>query len=149
MPVWGEDIRGSVLSTILIIAMLGAIGTPRYVIAAPKVGERFTEFYVIGLDGKTVDYFKGLKVGEEGRVIVRIVNHEKEGVSYWVGVRIDGVRNNEVESTRLGDEPKWEEVVGFTPNRVGDNQKVEFLLHKNGKTEPYLKPLHLWINVKE
>jgi uncharacterized membrane protein len=101
------------------------------------------------MGNKAGDCFKELKVGEEGRVIVRIVNHEKEGVSYWVGVRIDGVRNNEVESTRLGDEQKWEEVVGFTPNRVGGNQKVEFLLHKNGKTEPYLKPLHLWINVKE
>ena len=106
MPVWGGDIWGSVLATILIIAILGAIGTPRYVIAAPKVGERFTEFYVLGLEGKAVDCFKGLKVGEEGRVIVRIVNHEKEGVSYWVGVRIDGVRNNEVESIRLGDEQK-------------------------------------------
>ena len=59
------------------------------------------------------------------------------------------MRNNEVESIRLGDEQKWEEIVSFTADRVGDNQKVEFLLYKNGESEPYLKPLHLWINVKE
>lgn len=101
------------------------------------------------MEGKAIDYPKELKVGEEGRVIIGIINHEQETVSYRVKVRIEGVRNNEVEPIMLGDEQKWEEIVSFTADRVGDNQKVEFLLYKNGETEPYLKPLHLWINVKE
>jgi len=45
-------------------------------------------------------------------------------------------------------EEKCEEIVSFTPDRTGDNQKVEFLLCKNGGSESYLE-LHLWIDVEE
>ena len=48
----------------------------------------------------------------------------------------------------LEHDEKWEETVSFTPARVGDNQKTEFLLYKNEESEPYLEPLHLWVNVK-
>ena len=41
-----------ILSIILIVAILGAIGTLSYVIAAPKVSERFTELYILGPEGK-------------------------------------------------------------------------------------------------
>ena len=63
-------------------------------------------------------------------------------------MKIDGVRNNQVGPLELGHDERWEEIVSFTPDRAGDNQKVEFLLYKNGENEPYLK-LHLWLKVKE
>jgi len=44
------------LSVILVIAIIGAIGTLGYVIAKPKVGERFTEFYILGPNGKAEGY---------------------------------------------------------------------------------------------
>ena len=137
-----------VLSIILVITIMGALGALGYVIATPKVGERFTEFYVLGLEGKAIDYPRELRVGEEGRVIVGIINREHDTVSYWVKVRIDGVRKNQVGPLKLGHDEKWEEIVSFTPHRAGDSQKVEFLLYKNGEREPHLK-LHLWVNVKE
>ena len=140
--------RDRVLSIILVITIMGALGALGYVIAAPKVGEKFTEFQVLGLEGKATDYPRELKVGEEGRVIVGIINREHETVSYWVEVKIDGVRNNQVGPLELGHDERWEEIVSFSPNRAGDSQKVEFLLYKNGENEPYLK-LHLWVNVKE
>ena len=56
-----------ILSIILIVAILGAIGTLGYVLTTPKVGERFTEFYVLGLEGKAIDYPEELKVGRRGR----------------------------------------------------------------------------------
>ena len=37
--------------------------------------------------------------------------------------------------------------MGFTPDRVGDEQKVEFLLYKQGGSEVYLR-LHLWLGVQ-
>jgi len=52
-----------------------------YVIAVPKVGERFTEFYILGLNGKAMDYPSELKLGEGGKVIVGIANREHEIVS--------------------------------------------------------------------
>jgi len=81
-------------------------------------------------------------------VIVGIINREYEIVSYWVKVEIDGVRNNHTGTLKLEHEEKWEEIVSFTPDRTGDNQKVEFLLCNNGGSEPY-QNLHLWVNVKE
>ena len=138
-----------ILSIILIVAILGAMGTLGYVIATPKAGERFTEFFVLGLEGKAIDYPRELKVGKEGRVIVGIINREHETVSYRLEVRIDGVRNTEVGPLVLKHDEKWQEIVSFAPGRIGDNQKLEFLLYKNGENEPYLKPLYLWVNVKE
>ena len=149
LPPWrGQSFIDNILSIILIVAILGAIGTLGYVIATPKVEEKFTEFYVLGLEGKTIDYFTELSVGEEERVIVGIINREHETVDYRVEVKIDGVRGNQTGPLELGHDERWEEIVSFTPDRAGDSQKVEFLLYKNGKSEPYLK-LYLWINVKE
>lgn len=147
-PWRGQSFIDKVLSIILIAAILGAIGTLGYVIATPKVGEKFTEFYILGLEGKAIDYPRELKVGEEGRVIVGIINREHETVNYWVEVRIDGVRNNQVGPLELEHDEKWEGIVSFTPDRAGDSQKVEFLLYKDKEGEPYLR-LHLWIDVKE
>jgi len=39
--------------------------------------------------------------------------------------------------------------VSSTPDRLGDNQKVELLLYKDAEAEPCLKPLRLWIDVME
>ena len=149
LPPWrGQSSVDKILSIILIAAILGVVGTLGYAIAIPKVGERFTEFYVLGLEGKAIDYPRELRVGEEGRVIVGIINREHETVNYWVAVKIDGIRNNQVGPLELEHGEKWEGIVSFTPDRAGDNQKVEFLLYKHGESEPYLK-LHLWVNVKE
>ena len=148
LPLWrGKSFIDKMLSIILVAAILGAIGTLGYGIATPGVGEKFTEFY-LGAEGKAIDYPRELRVGEEGRVMVGIINREHEIVSYWVKVRIDGVSNNQAGPLELGHDEKWEEIVSFTPDRVGETQKVEFLLYKNGESEPYLK-LHLWIDVKE
>ncbi len=47
----------------------------------------------------------------------------------------------------LDHDEKWENEVGFVLQVVGDDQKVEFILYKNGEEEPY-SSLHLWIDVK-
>lgn len=36
-----------------------------YIIASPKVGEKFTKFYILGLTGRATDYPKELAMGEE------------------------------------------------------------------------------------
>jgi uncharacterized membrane protein len=142
LPRRGVSIWNKTLSIILVFTILGALGMMGYAIATPKVGERFTELYIL-------EYPKELAVGEEGRVIVGIVNNEYETVNYRVEVRIDGVKNNEVEGITLEHEERWENGVSFTPEVAGENQKVEFLLYKDGETEPYLEPLRLWLDVIE
>lgn len=156
LPSWqGQSMPDKVLSVVLAVAIVGAIGTLGYVVATPKVGEEFTEFYILGPDGKAANYTTELKVGEEGRVILGIVNHEQEGASYKVEVWING----EQAELRVGEEDRdeirvdleheqeWEKEVGFVPQKVGEKQKVEFVLYKDG--EPYFEePLYLWVDVE-
>lgn len=149
LPPWkGQGFADKAVSVILIVAILGAIGSLGYVIAAPKVGERFTEFYIEGLEGKAENYPKELAVGEEGKVIVGIANREHETVSYRVEVAIDGARYDEIGPVMLHHEDRWEREVVFVPARLGDNQKVEFLLYKQEQNEAYQR-IHLWVNVRE
>ena len=119
-----------------------------YMLAMPQeTGERFTEFYILGLEDKATDYPTELGIGEEGRVILGIVNREYQRVNYRVEIAIDGVSNSEIGPLILEHRERWEGEVNFAPTKAGDNQKVEFMLYEEGK--PLLKEqLHLWINVK-
>lgn len=147
-PWKGQGLVDKILSIILIVAILGASGTLVYVIAAPKVGERFTEFYILGSGGKAEGYTKELVLGEESKVTVGIVNQENETVSYRVEVTIDGARLNEIGPVVLHHEDSWQGEVSFMPTQIGESQKVEFLLYKQGQNEAYRRT-HLWVDVTE
>lgn len=146
VPSWGGSVWDRVLSITLVLAILGALGTLVYVVAKPNEA-RFTEFYLLGLSGEAKDYPSLLKVGEEGKVVVGIVNREQETATYRVEVRIDGVISNEAGPVMLEHDEKWEETVGFTPDRAGDEQKVEFLLYRLAESEVYQR-LHLLVDVQ-
>jgi len=143
------NIWGRVLSIFLIIAILGALGMLGYTIATPKVGDPFTEFYILGLSGKAMDYPEEIRVGEVGEVIIGIVNHEQEAVSYRIETRIDGVQYGEIEPIILDNDEQWEDTIGFAADSPGDNKKVEFVLYRDNNATPHLKPLVLWIIVTE
>lgn len=141
-------------SIILIISILLAIGTLIYVIATPKVGERFTEFYLLGPGGMAEGYPRELAPGEEGKVIIGVVNREYEEVTYTITVRAiqeTGESNKEKSLSILGPftlkhEEKWEKPFVFSLSGKGENIKIEFLLFREDKEEPYLS-LHLWVTV--
>lgn len=135
-----------VLSIVLVASILGAIGIIAYVIITPTAGERYTEFYVLGPEGKAEGYPGELKVGEEGRVILGIVNHEHEDdFIYRVEVLIDGENDSTHGPLTLDHDETWEQEVGFTPEHVGGNQKVEFMLYKLSEEAPHET---LYIDIK-
>lgn len=141
LPRWGGlSNLDKALSIVLVLSILGGLGVLGYVIAAPKAGEKFTEFYVLA------DYPRELATGEEATVTLGIVNNEGQEVSYNIEVTIDAVKNAEVGPLVLADEERWEGEVGFVPQEVGQGQKVEFLLFKDGESEPY-ETLHFFIDV--
>jgi len=148
MPNEGGRVWSRLLSIVLVIAIVGALGSLGYVIATPKKGGQ-TEFYILGLDGKAMDYPEQMKVGEEAKVIVGIVNHQQETTSYRVEIRVDGAKYTETAPILLDNDEQWEGVVSFAVDSPGDNKKVEFLLYRNNDTTPCLKPLHLWVTVTE
>lgn len=136
-----------VLSIILILVLVGAFGALAYSIAVPAAREKFTEFYLLGLDGKAKDYPILLQVGQEGKVIVGIINRERQPTVYRIEVRIDGVLDKEVGPPMLEPDAKWEQIISFVPGKAVDRQKVEFLLYRQGRSEVY-QSVYLWVNVR-
>jgi uncharacterized membrane protein len=143
----GQSRKDKILSGLLVVAVIGVIGTVGFVVARPTVSEKYTEFYILGSQGKAQDYPSELVLGQEGMVIVGIVNQEREAMTYSIETTIDDERVNGIDSIRLEQGEKWEQPVTFTPTKVGLDQKVEFLLYKQ-TPEPY-RTLHLWIDVTE
>jgi len=164
------------LSVILIVSIVGALGTLGYAIATPRSGEKFTTFYILGLHGEAEDYpaefiMEGDRVvlvkygdtevrevaSEYARVTLGIVNHEHEQAAYLIRVTIDGEQvavsvdgneQDEIGLIELAHEEKWEHAVRFAPQHTGDSQKVSFVLYKNG-VQYFDNPPYLWVDVTE
>lgn len=134
------------LNVLLAAAIIGAIGTLGYVVANPKVGERFTEFYILGAQGRADDYPREVKLGTSAWVTAGIINREHEQAYYDVEITVAGIAVKQLGPVTLEHDEIYEAVVTFEPRATGQNQKVEFILYKNGSSEVYLT-LHLWINV--
>ncbi len=144
---WGDSAWNKLLSVVLVIAILGALGMLGYMAATPRGEEEFTEFYILGLEGEAADYPKELNPEETGVVLVGIINHEQETKGYRVEVISAGKLIGQLESVTLQDEQEFENKLYFSPVVTGVKMKVEFLLFKEGESEPY-RSLHLWIDVK-
>jgi uncharacterized membrane protein len=151
-PQWngfGKASRGNkIVSVILGICVLGAIGLLVYVVRLPRASDTYTEFYVLGEDDKALYYPTALVLGDEGKVIIGLINHEKGTADYRVEIQVNGLRNSEIDAISLANGEKWEQPVSFTPSVVGTNQRVEFLLYQNGETLAG-KTLHIWFDVTE
>jgi uncharacterized membrane protein len=175
LPGWQGSKFNKSLTLILVVAILGAFGVFGYTIVNPKIDEIFTELYILGLNGKAQDYptefimqkgqIIGVSYGSQiydnttglGEVTLGIVNHEQQKEIYSLRITIadepatitlDGIQSDQIEPIQLQTGEKWEQKVGFAPQHIGDNQKVEFLLYKvdNSTVE---NSLHLWIDVKD
>ncbi len=147
LPLWREMSRlDRVLTLVLVLAILFAAGSVYYVVTTPKVGEKFTEFYILGMGGKAEGYPRDLTVGEKGRVMVGVVNHEYQPVNYYIELRMGGNLKSIIGPFTLSHEQKWENPVSFFASQPHKDLKVEFLLFRQGDREPY-RTLHLWVNV--
>ncbi len=82
----GESKVDRALTIILVLAILSSVIALTYVVAVPRDGEHFTEFYVLGPGGKATDYPSNLTVNQAGPVILGIANHEYRTVTYTIEV---------------------------------------------------------------
>ena len=81
-----ENRFDKVVTIILGALIIIAVTLTMYVIVFPKVGEKFTEFYVLGVDGTAYQYPRNLSIGENASVILGISNHEYRTITYTVEV---------------------------------------------------------------
>jgi len=141
----GESRTERILSIILIITILLAISTTVYIIVKPKEGEKFTEFYILGPDGKASNYPTNLTTGQNGSMIIGVVNHEYTTTDYQLVVKMnDTILKNETMTLTNGQ--KVEIPYTFTAGSTGQ-KKLEFLLYKLPDNETAYRSLHLWLNV--
>ncbi len=141
-----------ILMVLLILSILTSLGTLTYVIASPKEKEHFTEFYLLGPEGMASDYPTEYVIGENGTVIIGIVNNEYRTVNYRLEVRLDNESlplPGDLRQVSLGHEVAWERPLTITPTAEGTDMKLEFLLFNDTEKEVPYRNLHLWINVRE
>ena len=85
-------------------------------------------------------------MGENATVILGVVNREGEDATYRIAVVVDGEDSDSIDGLVLEDGDKWEDRVAIVPANAGEDQKVEFLLYRDGGREPY-RSLHLFLDV--
>ncbi len=140
-----ESRTGKILSLILVLSIILAVATTAYIIVIPKEGESFTEFYILGPGGMASDYPTNLTSGQEGNVIIGIVNHENKNTTYHLIVS----SNNTVQLDQilnLQDGEKVEIPFNFTAGEPGE-RKMEFKIFKLPDDNNVYRSLHLWINI--
>ncbi len=138
------------LTVFLIFSILLSVVTLAYVVLSPKEGEHFTEFYLLGPEGKADNYPTKYILGENGTVIVGVINHEYSPVNYTMEIKLENKSMFLPENLKhitLTHNETWEEPVILTPEFEGKNMKLQFLLfNETDKSVPY-RDLHLWIDV--
>jgi len=141
-----QHLWDKVLLILLVVVIIGAIGVLVYVARPPAVDTTFTEFYMLGPEGRAADYPDVIVLGEEATVTLGIINHEGIETDYYIRVFIEGKTVAEVAAGTLADGEGWEQKVSFAPIEVGGEQKVEFQLYKEDTSNAY-HILDLWVDV--
>jgi uncharacterized membrane protein len=137
------------VSLVLASAVIGVLlfaGFRFGVLGGSRVGETFTEFYVLGPGAKAEGYPRRLLVGEPGQVIVGVINHEAHTARYRVEVEAGVDRIASEGPFALADGEKREDRVAIVLRRPAKQVKVEFALFMEGAAGPYRR-LHLWVDV--
>lgn len=147
LPRWSQVRTADRLLALALVLSLAVLGVAAYFVATSRGdSESFTEFYVLGPGGRAEAYPSLVRLGEDAIVILGIVNREGRDATYQVKVRIDGEKSGSIDSLVLTDGERWEQRVALSPTHAEENQKVQFLLYKDGGSEPYAS-LHLWLDV--
>ena len=142
----GDVNRTKVLTSILAVALILAVGGTILIVAFPQPSEPFTELYLLGPGGKAAGYPTNLSVGQTGNVTVAVVNHENANVDY----RLVATLNNTTISTKtfsLANNQKWQDSISFTPTTRGAGQKMQVDLFKGSDANVY-RSVYLFLTVK-
>lgn len=150
------------LNILLIIAIIIAVTSLVYVVTIPKIGEQFTEFYILDTDRSADNYPQYLSLGESAEGIIGIINHEYKTMDYTIEIWLlnQSIEFNEKDQTNYSVihnmwfldkrtikldhttidldkswQPQWELDFTYTIKREG-SLKLIFLLY-TGPTGEY------------
>jgi uncharacterized membrane protein len=110
------------LTVFLIFSILLSVATLIYVVMTPKEGEHFTEFYILGPEGKADNYTTKYILGENSTIIVGIVNHEYRTVNYTMEIWLENKSfplPENLQHITLAHNETWQKPVTFSPPSWG------------------------------
>ncbi|MEN8240359.1 MAG: DUF1616 domain-containing protein [Chloroflexota bacterium] len=108
----------------------------------------FTEFYILGMEGRAADYVSEVEVNSPFEINVGIENHEGEGMNYSVFALTEAGVVGHIESVLVPDGAQWEDKLMITLDSIGENLKVKIYLSCEGCDFPY-RQLTSWVTVIE
>jgi uncharacterized membrane protein/VanZ family protein len=139
--------KPSEIERALIIALVCSIIIASGVVIYAKMTfeeERFTALYILGEGGKAEQYLEEVHLLEPSSMIVGIENYEHAPANYTLQAKLGDYVVHE-QQIMLAHGEKWEDKVSFAPKHVAKNAKLDFILYKDGTTDPY-RSVHLWID---
>jgi uncharacterized membrane protein len=104
---------------------------------SPGSGEGYTEFYILGQQGMAEDYPREATPGQAIEVVFGITNREGRESAYRVEVFQEAARIGAAGPYRLEHGEGIEAQLAFTPARGGEDGRIEFVLFRDGRGEPY------------
>jgi len=138
------NIDRTISAVILVFIIIGVIGV-FYLVLNPIPSEKFTEFYVLDVNGKAIDYPSNMSVGEKSNLTVVVVNREYAKSSYQIQIMQDNQLLKK-ENISLDNGARKEIPFEFTAGPAGEN-KLEFKLYKLPDTRNTYRYLYLQVNV--
>jgi uncharacterized membrane protein len=135
------------LIVLLVVVILAGLGSSIYVFNKPKSFNYTTEFYLLGSDGKADDYPQTAYLGDNTKIIIGIINQEKQQTTYVIKMSINGTVTDQIGPISLNVNQKWEHDMTLDFTNMGDNQRVEFSLFENGSVTSTMST-YLLINVQ-
>ena len=159
------------LLTIGIVVMLVAsVVVLAWAITTPRVGERFTQFAILGPGGMATDYPRNLTVGENATILVSVKSFEHEPKNYTVVIVLTTTANYNFSVGQWSID--WAETQSLSPyvgiaqnfslehleyyNQTFDfdvqapgKWKLQLLLYLEGQlvNQDSYRELHLWLDV--
>jgi len=129
----------AVIFICILVASVYAINSPRY-------PEQFTEFYILGPSGEAANYPSELKIMTDISVTAGIGNHESNTNVYRIDVKVNGTVVKNIPNISVDSEETKELKINLTAIELGNNQRIDFYLYKEGVDNP-LRILYLTVNV--
>jgi uncharacterized membrane protein len=137
------------LAAVLTVAFLTGFS----ILVTPKPAQFFTEFYMLGPEGRAENFPRQANMGQSLSVSLGVTNRERASTQYRVEVwqvdPVDGTHRQLVGEAPLfaipvGETSQWDQT--WQPAWPGQDQQFEFLLYTANDPVPY-RQLLLWMNI--
>jgi uncharacterized membrane protein len=138
------NVDRTISALIIIIIIIGIIGV-FYISLHPIEAGNYTEFYLLGENGKASNYPTNLTIGQTGNLTIGVVNHENSPSNYQIKILQDN-QILKMENITLKNNEKIELPFEFTAKTLGQH-KIVFNLYKLPDVNNTYRSLFLQVNV--